>query len=63
MIDMEAGRRKIRFCILTAVLTAVVLGACYYVFGEEESKPDATDVLVKQEIQKVQTGDCDDGEK
>lgn len=44
---MEKGRRKLRICILSIVLAAVVTGMVYYYTSEGRMNTGAEDTLVK----------------
>lgn len=39
---MEHGRRKIRICLLSIVIAAIVIGICYY-YGSGEAKQNSTE--------------------
>lgn len=45
---MEDGRRKIRLCLLSIVLAAVVIGLFYYCFDSGEKAADQGGTLVKR---------------
>ncbi len=43
---MENGRRKVRICLVTIVLAAVVLGGVYYWYGSDEKFPESEGTLI-----------------
>lgn len=47
--DMEEGRRKVRICLVTIVLAAVVIGSAYYWYSSDEHFPDSEGTLIRQE--------------
>lgn len=40
---MEDGRRKIRICLISIVLAAVVIGICYYYGSSSEQQKYSTE--------------------
>lgn len=44
---MDEGRRKVRICLVTIVLVAVILGSMYYLYNQDEEFPDSGGTLVK----------------
>lgn len=46
---MDEGRRKVRVCLVTIVLAAVVIGSAYYWYSSNEQFPDSEGTLIRQE--------------
>lgn len=46
---MDEGRRKVRICLVTLVLAAVVIGSAYYWYSSDEHFPDSEGTLIRQE--------------
>ena len=44
---MDEGRRKVRICLVTIVLAAVILGSMYYLYNRSEEFSDSGGTLVK----------------
>ena len=47
--DMDEGRRKVRVCLVTIVLAAVVIGSAYYWYSSGEQFPDSEGTLIRQQ--------------
>lgn len=45
---MEAGRRKIRICLASIVLAAVVIGIFYYYYNDAKAVSDSTGTLIRR---------------
>lgn len=45
---MEAGRRKIRICLLSIVLAAVVIGIFYYYYDEAKAVSESAGTLIRR---------------
>lgn len=46
---MDNGRRKVRICLLTIVLAAVVIGSAYYWYSSEQKLPESEGTLIRQQ--------------
>lgn len=45
---MEEGRRKIRICLMSVLLAAVVLGIFYYYYSEAEAVAGSAGTLIRR---------------
>lgn len=45
---MEAGRRKIRICLMSIVLAAAVIGICYYYYGDADASAQSAGTLIRR---------------
>ncbi|EOS38694.1 hypothetical protein AALC16_20645 [Lachnospiraceae bacterium 29-91] len=45
---MEEGRRKIRICLMSVVLAAVVIGIFYYYYHDAEAVSNSTGTLIRR---------------
>ncbi len=45
---MENGRRKIRICLFSIVLAAIVIGICYYCGSKEKNAYNSEGILIRQ---------------
>lgn len=48
---MEKGRRKVHICLIGIVLTAVVIGLCYYCISADQKMEESGGALVKKECE------------
>lgn len=55
-MGMESGRRKIRICLLSIVLTAVVIGIFYYYFGGNTESNTSEGTLVQTPVVEAEYG-------
>lgn len=46
-MGMDSGRRKIRICLFSIVLTAVVIGIFYYYFGGNTKSNNSEGTLIQ----------------
>lgn len=46
---MYEGRRKVRICLATIILAAVVIGSVYYCYSNDEKFPDSEGTLILQQ--------------
>lgn len=44
---MEEGRRKIRICLMSIVLAAVVIGIFYYYYHDAEAVSNSAGTLIR----------------
>lgn len=45
---MEEGRRKIRICLMSIVLAAVVIGIFYYCYNDAEAVSESSGTLIRR---------------
>lgn len=45
---MEDGRKKIRICLISIVLAAVIIGVCYYYSSGETQKYNTEGTLIRR---------------
>lgn len=45
---MEEGKKKIRICLITMVLTAVVIGIFYYYYHEGDAVSGSEGTLIRR---------------
>ncbi len=45
---MEAGKKKIRICLISMVITAVVVGIFYYYYQENEAAYEKEGTLIRK---------------
>lgn len=45
---MEEGRRKIRICLMSVLLAAVVIGIFYYYYNEAEAVTGSAGTLIRR---------------
>lgn len=45
---MEEGRKKIRICLMSMVLAAVVIGIFYYYYNEAEAVSGSAGTLIRK---------------
>ena len=45
---MEEGRRKIRICLMSIVLAAVVIGIFYYYYHDAEAVSNGAGTLIRR---------------
>lgn len=43
------GRRKVRICLVTIVLAAVVIGSAYYWYSSDEKFPESEGTLIQMQ--------------
>lgn len=46
--EMEDGRKKIRICLISIVLAAVIIGVCYYYSSGETQKYNTEGTLIRR---------------